>query len=162
MQQALCNGTVSVRLSVPSISRCSSVRRVCCCGPGGRAGDIDRLLQEHGRSSAATASSVTILADVGSWTQTCCIHRKCQRSAGAECWCMIRQQLPANAGPCYSSEQEYYSFQQNRIFRVNTGPSTANAPKCRPVFHQIFYIKTGDLFDCCCSFSWFPVWIRTS
>jgi len=42
------------------------VRRVCCCGPGGRAGDIDRLLQEHGRSSAATASSVTILADVGS------------------------------------------------------------------------------------------------
>jgi len=27
-------GMVSVRLSVPSIDRCNSVRRVCRCGPG--------------------------------------------------------------------------------------------------------------------------------
>jgi len=39
---------VSVRLSVPSIDRYSSVRRVCCCGQ-----DIDRLL--HGLRPAATA-----------------------------------------------------------------------------------------------------------
>jgi len=30
MRQGLCNGTVSVRLSVPFIDHCSSVRRVCC------------------------------------------------------------------------------------------------------------------------------------
>ena len=30
MRQGLCNGTVSVRLSMPSIDHCSSVRRVCC------------------------------------------------------------------------------------------------------------------------------------
>ena len=35
------NGTVSVCPSVPSIDRCISVRRVCCCGPGGRAITID-------------------------------------------------------------------------------------------------------------------------
>jgi len=39
------NGTVSVRLSVrlsvPSVDRCSSVRRVCCCGPGEREISID-------------------------------------------------------------------------------------------------------------------------
>ena len=34
------------------------------------AGDIDRLL--HDRRSAANASSVTLSADVGGWTQTCC------------------------------------------------------------------------------------------
>jgi len=30
VEQCLCNGPVSVCLSVPSIDRCSSVRRVCC------------------------------------------------------------------------------------------------------------------------------------
>jgi len=34
IQQGLCNGPVSVRLSAPAIDRCSSVRLVCCCGPG--------------------------------------------------------------------------------------------------------------------------------
>jgi len=34
-EQSLRNGTVSVRLSVP-FAGCSSVRRVCCCGPGGK------------------------------------------------------------------------------------------------------------------------------
>ena len=33
-EQGLGNGTVSVRLSVLFV-RCSRVRRVCCCGPGG-------------------------------------------------------------------------------------------------------------------------------
>jgi len=32
---------LSVRLSVPTVDRCSSVRRVCCCGPGGREISID-------------------------------------------------------------------------------------------------------------------------
>ena len=36
---------------------------------GRRAEDIDRLL--HDRRAAATASSVTLSAGVGSWTQTC-------------------------------------------------------------------------------------------
>jgi len=45
MWQGLCNGMLSVRLSarlsVPSIDRCSSVRQVCCCGPGGQEIAID-------------------------------------------------------------------------------------------------------------------------
>ena len=40
MRQGLCNGTVSVCLSVslsrPSIAACCCGRRVCCCGPGGQ------------------------------------------------------------------------------------------------------------------------------
>ena len=55
MRQGLCNGTVSVRpsvcLSVPSIDCGSNVRRVSCCGHGGQAGDIDRLLRDRRRSS---------------------------------------------------------------------------------------------------------------
>ena len=31
--ESLCDVRLSVRLSVPSIDRCSSVRRVCCCKP---------------------------------------------------------------------------------------------------------------------------------
>ena len=48
---------------------CLSVRppQVCCCGLGGQ--EVDWLL--HGRHSAANASSVTLTAGVGSWTQTC-------------------------------------------------------------------------------------------
>jgi len=89
-RQGLCNDTasvrlsacLSVRLSVPSIDRCSSVRRVCCqairgqaivtvpsfgchtplrrvccCGPGGRAGDIDD--SGGGRAPSSTAHSST-------------------------------------------------------------------------------------------------------
>jgi len=36
MRQGLRNGTLSVRLSVPSIDHCMPLRRVCCCGPAGR------------------------------------------------------------------------------------------------------------------------------
>ena len=64
-RQGLCNDTasvrlsacLSVRLSVPSIDRCSSVRRVCCCGPGVRAGDIDD--SGGGRAPSSTAHSST-------------------------------------------------------------------------------------------------------
>jgi len=51
----------SVCLSVPCIDPCSSVRRVCCCGPG-QAGDIDRLL--HGRLSAETVSRCPLNTDL--------------------------------------------------------------------------------------------------
>jgi len=55
-RQGLCNGTMSVRpsdcLSVPSIARCSSVRRVCCCGPGGQEISIDCCTAD---AAAATA-----------------------------------------------------------------------------------------------------------
>ena len=55
MRQGLCNGTMSpsVCLSVPykSINGCSSVRRVCCCGPGGQKKSVDsggcRSPQQH-------------------------------------------------------------------------------------------------------------------
>ena len=40
-RQGQCNGTASVRLSVPSVDRCHSVRRVCCCGPREQAISID-------------------------------------------------------------------------------------------------------------------------
>ena len=41
MRQGLRNGTVSVHLSVPFAPPCSSVRRVCCCGPGSQDISID-------------------------------------------------------------------------------------------------------------------------
>ena len=42
MRQGLCNDTVSVRLSVcPILRRRRGVRRVCCCGPRGKAISID-------------------------------------------------------------------------------------------------------------------------
>jgi len=52
MRQGLCNGAVSVRLSVPYIDRRTPLRRVCCCGPGGQETSIvsggSRALQQHG------------------------------------------------------------------------------------------------------------------
>ena len=57
-----------------------------------RAGDIDRWL--HGQRSAATASSITLSAGVGSWTVTCLlillffIGRTRWSSAVVDyCWC---------------------------------------------------------------------------
>ena len=55
MRQGLCDGTMSpsVCLSVPykSINGCSSVRRVCCCGPGKQKKSVDsggcRSPQQH-------------------------------------------------------------------------------------------------------------------
>ena len=44
-EQGLCHDAVSVRLSVclsvPAIDGCSSMRCVCCCGPGGQEISID-------------------------------------------------------------------------------------------------------------------------
>jgi len=65
MWQSLCNGTVSVRLSVPSINCCMPLQRVYCCGPAGQ-----EILIAAAQCSAANASSVTLSADVRSWTQT--------------------------------------------------------------------------------------------
>ena len=41
MWQSPCNGTVSVRLSVPFVDRCMLLRQVCCCGPGRQEISID-------------------------------------------------------------------------------------------------------------------------
>ena len=72
----------SIRPSVQYINRCSSVRRVCCCGSVG--GDIDRFL--HGRRRTATApqqhdaqqqmhaSSVMFTAAVEGWTDLFYLH----------------------------------------------------------------------------------------
>jgi len=72
-RQGLCNGTVSVRLSIQAINRCSSVQRVCCCGFGGQEISIDCCTAgaAAARRSAANASSVTFTAAVEGWTQTC-------------------------------------------------------------------------------------------
>ena len=64
MRQGLCNGTVfvcpPVRLSVPEIDRCSSVRRVCCCEPGRTEISIDYCTagahQQRRRSSTAVSN----------------------------------------------------------------------------------------------------------
>jgi len=66
-------GCPSVRLSV-----CPIYRPLCAAAAGlllwaRSARGIDRLL--HGRRSAANASSVTLSADAGSWTQTCYIKQ---------------------------------------------------------------------------------------
>ena len=46
-EKSLCNGTLSVSVSVPALQVAQ------CCGPARRARDIDRLL--HGRHSAVAA-----------------------------------------------------------------------------------------------------------
>jgi len=48
------NGT-SVRLSVPASDRCSSVRRVCCCGPGRQEISIDAARPAPSSNGAAAA-----------------------------------------------------------------------------------------------------------
>ena len=73
MRQGLRNFTVSVQLSVP-FAHCSSVRRVCCCGPGGQ--DINRSRRPPGAAaaalrSAANVSSVMFTANGRGSTQTC-------------------------------------------------------------------------------------------
>ena len=69
MRHGQCNDTVSVCLTV-----CMShfvLRRVCCCGPGGRAMSIDcctaRLCSRRGRLSVDIHSSTALspLSDVG-------------------------------------------------------------------------------------------------
>ena len=82
-QRGLSNCLASVRLSVLSIDRCSSMRRVCCLGPRGQAISIDcctaRLQQARPPfdpylciaawwRSAADASSVMFPAAVAGWT----------------------------------------------------------------------------------------------
>ena len=66
-QWGLRNGTVSVRLSVPFIC-CSSLRRVCCCGPDGYEISIDYCTAgaAAARHAAANAGSATFTVDVGS------------------------------------------------------------------------------------------------
>jgi len=58
------SGCPSVCLSVPSIARCTPVRRVCCCGRGGQEISIGRHWRPPS-ATAANASSVTLSADVG-------------------------------------------------------------------------------------------------
>ena len=56
MRQGLCNGTVSIRLSlrlsVPSVDRYMPLRRVCCCWLGGQEISVDgggrRASRQHG------------------------------------------------------------------------------------------------------------------
>ena len=58
----------SVRLSVrPSFGRRMLLRRVCCCAHGGQEISIDY----YTAGAQSNSGSVTLTADVGSWTQTC-------------------------------------------------------------------------------------------
>jgi len=62
---------LSARLSVPSVDSCSSVRHGCC-RTWAREQEISiDSGRPAARRSAATASIVTLSADVGSWTPTC-------------------------------------------------------------------------------------------
>ena len=65
-EQGLWNCRASVCMSVCLIILL--LRRVCCCGPCCQKISINCCTA---RRSAAKASSVTLSADVGSWTQTC-------------------------------------------------------------------------------------------
>ena len=91
-------------MSHPCIDRCSSVRRVCC--PAGRryrptAAAAQQQRRTAARRSAANAGSVTLSADVGSWTQTCYAnHRHRYHSTSVSL-------LPlAVAGSAFSQPQE--------------------------------------------------------
>ena len=58
MRQVLCDGTVSICVSVCfPIGRCKPLRRVCCCGPGGPEISIDRYGRQARRSSTAHSST---------------------------------------------------------------------------------------------------------
>jgi len=56
-------GRLSVHLSVPLFGCCMLLQQVCCCGPSGQ-----EILIDCGTvgTQTATASSVTLSADVGS------------------------------------------------------------------------------------------------
>ena len=72
-EQGLCNGRVSVCLSVPSIDS-SSVVRLVCCWMGARAGDIHRRL----RAQRTSYRSVPYLLHAGAGAQ--------QQMRLASCW----------------------------------------------------------------------------
>ena len=75
MQQGVYNGTVSVCLFVCPIYRPLHAAAAGLLLYAGQAGDDDRQRRPPGaaaaRRSAANAGSVTLSADVGSWTRTC-------------------------------------------------------------------------------------------
>jgi len=69
-EQGLCNGIMSVRLSVTFASR-TPLLRVCCCGPGKQEISIDccQALSSSRAAAwraAANAGSATLSADAGS------------------------------------------------------------------------------------------------
>ena len=77
----VCDGSMqrygvrqSVRLSVPSIDRCSSARRVAAVGHVGRKYRSTTAPPQQ-RPSATNASSVISSADWGRWTQICIWER---------------------------------------------------------------------------------------
>ena len=77
----VCDGSMqrygvrqSVRLSVPSIDRCSSARRVAAVGQVGRKYRSTTAPPQQ-RPSATNASSVISSADWGRWTQICIWER---------------------------------------------------------------------------------------
>jgi len=71
----------------PSVScaRCHSVRRVCCCEPGGQEISIDCCTSG---AAAVNAGNATFTAAVGGWTQTLVflnlqkVFGVCQKTAG--------------------------------------------------------------------------------
>jgi len=89
MRQGLSNCTVYVRLSVPFIDRCT----IGCGGFAVRpaTGDIDWVL--HGWLSAETASSATLSADVGRWTQSVLYGHNCTVSRKK-----VKQNIPFAIG----------------------------------------------------------------
>jgi len=95
MWQGLCNGTVSTRLSLPSVDCCNSMRWVCCWVPCRQAISIHCCYGATQRSaanertvmftaavdgygatqrSAANERTVMFTAAVDGWSQTCYIY----------------------------------------------------------------------------------------
>jgi len=99
MRRAVCDGTVSVRLSVclsiPFV-RCSSVRWVCCCGLGGYEISIDccTAVVAAARRTAANAGSATLSAYVVMKLYISLLYAVAYGRKVTTCYCQL---MPVNA-----------------------------------------------------------------
>jgi len=116
------DGTVSV----PSIDRCSSVWRVCCCGHP-RAGYIDRLL--HSRRPAATAPQQRSAQ---------------QRSIGKQCYVYTFYSRRFNVLFYCSAFLHLPIFQDSCKYFLSI--STQSTQFCSLLFYCIVYVFINKIF----------------
>jgi len=74
----VCGVCPSFRLSVPSIDRCSSVRRVCCCYPDGQEMSTDCCTASVHSNGAAAARRTAARRSCSSKREQCHVYSRCR------------------------------------------------------------------------------------